>query len=144
MNFVENHQSQLPYMAGLGEKHVAENLRRHHHDGSITINRTVSGQKTNLLLTVVVTELVIFLVRQSLKGCCVEGASVLAEGFFDRVRGNQGLPRPGWGTDQYVHVVIDSLKGLVLKIVNPEGQTRYEGLTKAHFLAILPTRMARK
>ena len=126
VDLVEDHGVQALEQVRAGQQHVAEHLGGHDDDGRPRAQRGVAGQQPDVLLAVGGDQLRVLLVRERLERRRVEGLAAGRQGPVDGVGRHQRLARAGGGGHQDRVPGVQGLEGLVLEVVEGEGQVGLE------------------
>jgi hypothetical protein len=84
-----------------GVQHVAQHLGRHDDDGSLAVDRVVTGEETDTVDAVAVDELGVLLIRQRLDRRRVEALAAGRQGQVDGELADDCLARSGGSRDEH-------------------------------------------
>ena len=132
MHLVQDDHLQALQRRAVLVEHVAEDLGGHDHDGSLGVDRVVSGQETDPGLAVPAPEVSELLVRQGLEGRRVEGLPMVGQGPFHGELGDDGLARAGGCRHQHGLPGLQRLGGPDLVVVQGERVSLGEALDGGH------------
>ena len=119
VHLVEHDDGQIVEIAPAVD-HVAQHFGRHHHDGGIAVDRVVTGQETDTVVTVDLDEIAVLLIRECLDGRGVERASTASERHLDAVLGDDGLATAGRSGDDDMVALVERVQRVELELVEFE------------------------
>ena len=120
VHLVEHHEPQIPQRARAAVDHVAQDLGRHHDDGSVTVDAVVAGEEPDAPGAMPANEIAELLVRQRLDRRRVERLAALRERERDGVLRDDRLARPCRRGDEHRLAVLERRDRPALEVVKLE------------------------
>ncbi len=137
VNLVEHHVADSVHASRLVVQNVAQDLRRHHQHRRTVIERVLTGDQADAVLTETRAEVVILLVAERFQwgrvhdvGCIGDGPSQRrgrVKAAPDHVIRNDGLAARCRRADEDAAGALELLDCLALKLVEREGERRLVG-----------------
>ena len=126
MAFVEHHRLHIRQrvigLISLRIKHVAEDLRGHHHDRSLTVHAEVTGHQTDVVGSKLLTEVAQLLIGKGLERRGVKHLLAMGDGSVDGVFTHEGLAGSRWGAHHNGMPLIEGINRLQLEVIQREGE----------------------
>src|SRR5205823_13688194 len=123
VHLVEHDVTDQVEARGVFVDEVAQDLRRHHDDRRVVVDRVLAGHETDRAFAVGADEVVILLIAQRLERSGVKDFPAVSERPEDRVFRHDRLAARGRRADQHPALpTIELLDGFALERIEVEGQ----------------------
>ncbi|GIX63248.1 uncharacterized protein BcabD6B2_26830 [Babesia caballi] len=119
VHLVEDHPLHLLHDFAPPVEHRPEDLRRHHHDGGVRVERHVPRHEPDV--HELVAQVAVLLVAQRLDRARVYDPPLVPQPHGDCVLRHRRLARRGVGADQHALLSLQAVDGLFLELVEREG-----------------------